>query len=289
MALRNVCITLNNYTIDELAHLGKCDERIQYMILGHEVGESGTRHLQGYVEFTKQIKFNTVKKIISERAHLEPRMGTAVQARDYCMKDGDYWEYGTMKKQGERKDLDNIRQLAAEEGMRTVTRRGNFQQIKVAEKYLTYNEEPRDWKPTVYWLWGPTGTGKSRKARELTEKMDTYTKNDGTKWWEGYDGQEAVIIDDFRPSWWSITEMLSLLDRYEKRVEYKGGTRQFKARMIVVTSALCPEECYKNTGEAIDQLLRRIDHIQCLVTDVTVTEVGGNTSTPTSKNEYLQM
>jgi len=277
MAVRNVCVTLNNYTIDELAHLGGCDERIQYMILGHEIGELGTKHLQGYVEFTKRIKFTTIKKIISERAHLEGRLGSAKQARDYCMKDGDYWEYGTMKKQGERNDLDNIRELAAEEGMRAVSRRGNLQQIKVAEVFLKYNEEPRDWEPTVYWLWGPTGTGKSREAREITKDMDTYVKNDGTKWWEGYDGHEAIIIDDFRPSWWSITEMLSLLDRYEKRIEHKGGSRQLRCQVIVVTSALSPEECYRNTGEAIEQLVRRINHTKNLVPEVTVPEVGGNT------------
>lgn len=264
---RNWCFTLNNYSEEEIQSIPnwKC----AYVIYGKEVGENGTPHLQGYCELNKVCRLSAMKKL-NERAHWESRKGTQKQARDYCMEDGDWVEFGVLKKQGERNDLDKIRQQAEDDGMRGVTRNRNAQQIRVAEKYLTYNEEPRDWKPEVYWLWGKTGTGKSRMARELCNVDDCYVKNDGTKWWEGYDGHECVIIDDFRDSWWALTEMLALLDRYEKRVEYKGGSRQFRPRLIVVTCAVAPDECYRGTGERIDQLLRRIDHIKELelVTEV---------------------
>ena len=55
--------------------------------------------------------------------------------------------------------------------------------------------------------------------------------------------------------------MLSILDRYSHRIECKGGERQLRARKIIVTSAKAPEECYKNCGEDIKQLLRRIDTV----------------------------
>lgn len=270
--VRCACFTLNNYTFDDLVRLGGLKDHVKYLVMGAEVGEQGTPHLQGYVEFNKSIRFNSAKKLLGDRVHIEQRRGTQQQAIDYCKKDGDVWEMGTPGNQGKRVDLDNVRQLAMDGGMRAVSRTSSLQQIKVAEKYLTYNEEPRDWKPEVYWLWGKTGVGKSRRAREIAGDQDTYCKNDGTKWWTGYDGHEVVIIDDFRDSWWSLTEMLSLLDRYEKIVEYKGGHRQFKPRTIIVTSAMSPEACYKNTGERIDQLLRRIDHIIECVADVA--EVG---------------
>lgn len=267
---RNYCFTLNNYTNDEINGLVECG-RYNYLIYGKEEGEGGTPHLQGYMELTNPMRITTLKNI-NERIHWESRKGTQEQAITYCKKDDNWTEHGTKKSQGQRNDLDRVRQNALDEGMRWVTSYCNAQQIKVAESFLTYNEEPRDWKPTIIWIWGPTGTGKSMRAREITE--NAYTKSDGTKWWPGYDGHEHLIIDDFRDSWWTITEMLSLLDRYEKRIEFKGGYRQLKARLIVITSCKSPNECYKNTGESIDQLTRRIDHTIELTSVTDVTEVG---------------
>lgn len=256
MSARNWTYTLNNYSVDEQLSIEAIECR--YNIFGLEIGENGTPHLQGYIEFGKVMRFNAVKKLMP-RAHIEQRRGTREQARTYCMKDGEYIESGDWEAggQGRRTDLDNMRNLALTDGMRAVTAIGNAQQIKVAEKFLTYNEEPRDWETEVIWLYGSTGTGKSKDAHEMCGE-DTYRKANGSKWWNGYDGHENVIIDDFRDSWWSLTDMLSILDRYEHRVECKGGERQLRARKIVITSARAPEECYKGCGEDIQQLLRRI-------------------------------
>jgi len=264
MTTRTVCFTINNYTTDDIVGMSAIEWH--YVIVGWECGENGTPHMQGYGELAKVTRWSSIKKSMP-RAHLEGRKGSQKQAIDYSKKEGFYTEHGTPKKQGARGDLDRVRDDALEGGMRSVTTWGNMQQIRVAEKFLAHNEEARDWQPDVYWLWGATGTGKSRIARELcTNKDDVYVKNTATKWWDGYDGHENVIIDDFRPSWWDLTYMLGLLDRYEFRVETKGGHRQFKPKTIIVTSALPPATCYTGTGECVKQLLRRVS---------LVTEVGG--------------
>ena len=204
-----------------------------------------------------------IKKLFkTDKLHIEPRKGKQADAINYSKKDGKFHECGRQMRQGERGDLDEIRQLALDEGMRGVTAIANMQGINVATKYLTYNEPARDFKPEVIWIWGESGSGKSREAREICG-TDIYTKNTPTKWWDGYDAHENVIIDDFRGSWWTLTEMLSLLDRYERQLEVKGGMRQMRAKRIVITSIVHPRMIYGNAGdEPIEQLLRRVDEIR---------------------------
>lgn len=266
MSYRNVCFTINNYTEDEYAAiLG--NEMWSYVIIGKEVGELGTPHLQGYGELKKRTRYNTVHNSFFGRAHCEERRGTQEQAINYCKKDGRFEESGAKRDQGSRNDLDGVRNLALDLGMRGITRKYNMQQIKVAEKFLTYNEPVRDWQPSVYWLWGATGVGKSKKAREICND-DTYVKNTGNKWWDGYDGHECVILDDFRADWFPFTYLLGLLDRYAFMVECKGGSRQFLAQKIVITCPHKPEDCFNDIGEDIRQLLRRLYVVENIVPNV---------------------
>lgn len=255
---RNFCFTINNYTNDDIQLMKTLP--YQYLIYGYEKGESGTPHIQGYCELNKVVRFNALKNIIP-KAHIEHRKGTSEQAANYCKKDKNFFEFGEPKKQGNRIDLDNIRDVAMEDGMRKVTAIGNLQQINTALKFLTYNEEPRNWECHVIWITGASGSGKSRLAHEIAP--EAYSK-DGSKWWDGYDGHEDIIIDDFRDSWWDLTFMLKLLDRYELRVEVKGGYRQIRAKRIIITSIKHPTECYLNTGECKKQLLRRVHEVKTI-------------------------
>lgn len=285
--LRNSVFTLNNWTdVDKEALRQFAEADCEYLIYGDEVGEGGTPHLQGYFELKKRTRMNTVVAHmgVNARAHLEERRGSQKQAITYCKKDGRVTEFGEPKHMGARADLDEARELALTEGMGAVAANYNYQGIRVAEKHLTYNEPARDFKPQVIWLWGASGSGKSRLARLICERWypeeKIYTKNDATKWWSGYDRHGCVIIDDFRDSWWGITEMLRILDRYECQVECKGGYRQLLSKLIVVTSIIPPSQCYaKAAGEPITQLLRRIDEIRELkLLPVPVPKVGGNTN-----------
>lgn len=236
-------------------------DTVRFLIVGEEIcPDTGRMHWQSYAEFHKPMEVAGLAKIFGKGNKFILSKGDQDSNITYCSKDAKVEEFGDRATPGKRNDLDKVREMALEDGMRGVTKVCNMQQIRVAEKFLTYNEEPRDWECKVVWLWGPSGAGKSRRAREICVE-DVYVKNAGTKWWDGYDAHENVIIDDFRDSWWGITEMLSLLDRYEKQVEVKGGFRQFKPKTIVVTSINKPESFYKNTGESIRQLTRRITEI----------------------------
>lgn len=286
--MRNITMTINNYLEEDINMLKSLNYK--YLIFGKEVSKSKTKHLQVYCQLKNTTTFSALQKKFP-KAHIEPAKEDASFNVDYCKKEGKFEEFGEIKAQGKRTDLDRIRQLALTGGMRAVTRVGSHAEIKVAEAYLTYNEEPRDWKPNVFWIYGPAGVGKSRLAKCILEGTtgadpshntfivvptpeddisDPYTKGDPSKWWNGYDAHPNVIIDDFRHSWWPLTYLLNLLDRSSFQVEIKGGMRQFRARNIIITSIAAPDAVYTKAsggqmvdanGEPSNQLLRRIDEI----------------------------
>ena len=45
-------------------------------------------------------------------------------------------------------------------------------------------------------LWGPSGTRKSRFV--AARWPDAFWKAPESKWWDGYSGQETVVLDDFK-------------------------------------------------------------------------------------------
>lgn len=88
---RKYCFTFNNYDDLTQKHLISYIERSfkgAKMIVAREVGESGTPHLQGYVEFPNAIQFETLK-MINPKIHWEAARGKTQQNVDYCSKDGD--------------------------------------------------------------------------------------------------------------------------------------------------------------------------------------------------------
>jgi adenylate kinase family enzyme len=128
----------------------------------------------------------------------------------------------------------------------------------MAEIWLKYHEAPRNWKPHVVWISGASGIGKSKLAYEMAGEENTYTCMKTGRWFEGYDAHETVIIDDIRKDFMKFAEFLQLIDRYTFRVECKGGSRQFLAKKIIITSIYPPEMLW-STREDIYQLTRRID------------------------------
>lgn len=262
--VRRVCFTLNNYTEEEYEECCSILEKQQYAIVGREIAPTtGTPHLQGYCELKTQKRFDTLKRQWGNRYRFASCVGTQEQNITYCSKeDKNAREFGQRRESGSRSDLDKVRLDAAQYGMRSVVRYANNQQINVAQKFLTYCEEPRASKPTVHWLFGPTGSGKSRKAQELAGDDDVYWKSDSNKWFDGYDGHSIVVLDDLRDTWFDFTDLLTLLDRYPRRVECKGGSRQWKPEVIIITSAEHPKSFYPESRENKKQLIRRIDHIE---------------------------
>jgi len=109
----------------------------------------------------------------------------------------------------------------------------------------------------VYVFWGPTGTGKSRRAWDEAG-LHAYPKDPRTKFWDGYQSQKHVIIDEFRGVI-DIANLLRWFDRYPVIVEVKGSSACLVATKIWLTSNLAPEFWYPDADPAtVAALFRRL-------------------------------
>jgi hypothetical protein len=221
---KHYCFTINNFTDDEqrtLTALGtELPYDIKYLIFGEEEGEQKTPHLQGYISFHKRKTFNTVKRIISQRCHLEIAKGSPLQNKDYCSKGENIQEFGDLPAgQGARTDLvqvaeackrgDSLKEIA--ETYPSAALRYSTGIIRLKQVY----QQGRDGPPELWCLWGKTGTGKSRRVWEFADRELMWV-HPGDRWFDGYDGQPAVLFDDFDGGWFRITYLLKLIDRYQR-------------------------------------------------------------------------
>lgn len=110
-AAKRWCFTINNWTAAELQALLDTADSFDYLCVGRERGDSGTPHLQGYFILKTKLRLNNVKVLPGlNRAHLEISRGTPLEASNYCKKDNDFEEFGTLpSSQGKRTDFEALR------------------------------------------------------------------------------------------------------------------------------------------------------------------------------------
>jgi hypothetical protein len=271
---KNWCFTLNNYTNDDKERIAKLWEgvastepttTIKYLVYGEEVGEQGTPHLQGYVSFVARRTLNQLKSIISPTAHFQIAKGSPAQNRTYCTKDGAYTEFGQLPGgSGTRTDLNQLKKAIKEGKSRDEIFEAFtsecFRYERAISKWIDKYDPPRNvlQPPKVVVLWGRTGTGKTRFVYDNHDHESIWNWPGGP-WFDGYDGHEVALFDDFNGSAFPCQYMLKLLDRYPYKVPIKGGYRQWKPKTIYLTSNLDPTTWYQGANhENQEAFLRRL-------------------------------
>lgn len=266
---KNWCFTLNNYEDYEIEEIRSWD--CIYVLFGYETcPTTGTPHLQGYVQWKNDRHLGGLKKLntsISWRI----AEGNYEQNYKYCTKDGKFEEYGQPRKnQGKRSDIENVKQMVHDgKSMEEICNEAtSYQSMRMAELMLKY-KKPTAMTRNVVWLWGPSGTGKTRWAWEnYPDAVQIEIQNNFIM---GYDGEESVIIDDIRRQDLRINLLLRMLDRYPMNIPIKGGHRAWNAKNIIITCPDPPENfCWKEDAK---QLVRRCTEIK----NFSGAEVGGNT------------
>ena len=133
-------------------------------------------------------------------------------------------------------------------GEREIAQRHFAQWVRYHRAFQLYGlmqRPPRMWEMEVVVLIGDTGVGKTRWAWDKYPDLFSVppTKQSGC-YWDGYDGQDTVLIDEMYGSRFSHSFLLLLLDRYPMMVPVHGGQVVFSSQRIVITSNAHPEEWY---------------------------------------------
>jgi len=266
---KNICFTVNNpqeqlnpdwWTEDEQTNT-------RFVVWQLEMGESGTPHLQGYMELKQTKRLRQIQAMEGlTGGHFETRRGTKAQAIDYCKKDEGrlegpwFWPdeqtvNASLVGQGQRTDLERFtqalaagaqdRELALEQPVTYLKFSQHAQRFRMA-----LGNRVRDHRVpiTLTFVIGPTRTGKSHMLAETYPKGSQYywAQPGKGQWWDGYQGQTTVVFDEMRDSWFPWSYLLRLWDNKPLQVEVKGAYIEMLATNFIVSTNLHPRKWYKH-------------------------------------------
>jgi len=164
-----------------------------------EEGEGGYQHWQIVCGFSKYVTLTKAKSYFCRTAHLENTRSSA--ANEYVWKEdtrieGTQFMVGAIPlKRNSKKDWESIKQMAKTGQIEDIPGDiyvKHYSNLKRIEKDNANNIERG--VQEVYFIYGPTGTGKSHYAHQLLGD-EYYDKQPSTKWWDGYQGQENVLVE----------------------------------------------------------------------------------------------
>lgn len=258
MASKSWVYTLNNYTQENV------DQFKAFTVKRHRCAleDEGTPHMQGSITFTRAYRLAQLKKLCP-KAHWE--IAKCKDSENYCTK-GEIIIDVNNTKQGSRTDLqqaiDTVKssyslQIVAEEHPETYVK--YYKGLQALRKELQPRLE-KFTQTTVSVFIGKPGTGKTRKVYEMEPKVYLVPEPvNGILWFDGYEGQEAILFDDFY-GWVKYHTMLNILDGYPMQMPVKGSHVYRNWTRVYITSNSHPREWYQRTEW--NALKRRINLIK---------------------------
>ena len=148
------------------------------------------------------------------------------------------------------------------------TKKGNKQKIDMAFSYVEtrLREEKKGRDMEVYWIYGKPGIGKTTLAKIIckNKKWSFAISSSSNDPLQDYEGQDALILDDFRPNGWTKSDVLKMFDNNTAssiKSRYQNKQTCY-LRAIIVTTVLAPYELWVNwdsgSKEPFEQLSRRV-------------------------------
>ncbi len=288
-------VTINNpkekgYTHDKLKELLTSFRSLVYYVMSDEIGlEDHVYHTHFFMYCSSGVRFTTLKNRF-EGAHFEMARGTCLENYEYIFKTGKKWEnnvkhetnlpetheeFGNLpiERQGQRNDINDLYDMIKNGLSNFEILEDNpayMQRIDVIEKVRqivleeNYKNNWRDVKTT--YIWGRTGTGKTRSVMEKFGYENVYRITDYDHPFDGYKNEDVVIFEEFRSSL-KVQDMLNYLDGYPLTLPCRYANKMACFTQVYIITNIDYQDQYKSVQSEHPEtwlaFCRRIDQIIC--------------------------
>lgn len=262
------------------------NENMKFIVFQLEKSESGSYHLQGYVELTKPQRIVWIRNHWREfgttggnSVWLHARDGDRSEAINYCKKEESRisgpWTYGQDNGQGHRSDVVLVATAilggASEEDILRNHPTSYLLHCKNVKTmiYDVCKTRHVDWNPCVIVFCGDSNTGKTFTIKKLAGPKAYYyiCGQHNSSWWDGYTGQEDIVFNDWGKGAISVREFQNLWDN-GVQVQVKGGTTRLMPKRVWISSNFDPVDWYDKVEDLNRKsIYRRIDYCFCFAGD----------------------
>ena len=241
-------------------------KNINYILAGKEKAPTtGHEHIHIYIQFTKP---STLNKKKLEGAHIEKCFGSPEQNINYIKKPDTVIIF----EQGEARLKKNTTSFPTIKEVKEMTREEREELPLICYKAVNQinTEEANNIKPSeyfkedikVYYIWGPSGAGKTKKAIEIINEDEFNEVKYVNGFWIGTGSARVALYDDFRDSHMKASEFINFIDYNTHNLNTKFGYIKNKYKLIIITSIQDPMDIYRNLkDEEREQWIRRLNII----------------------------
>lgn len=258
-----------------------------YWCMCDEIGEKGTPHTHIYLATRNSVMFDTIHKRFFG-AHIEQAKGSHQENRDYIRKDGKWLDDAkhetnladTFEEWGELPPERPARESQSERVMEMLyagrTDAEILNEIPSVYNKLNHIEHARQtlleakfrdtWRNLeVTYIWGETGSGKTRSVMDAYGYPNVYRVTDYAHPFDCYKGQDVILFDEFRSSL-PLSAMLVYLDGYPVELPCRYANKVACFTKVYLISNIPLEQQYPNVQAeepaSWEAFRRRINYVR---------------------------
>jgi len=304
---RKWLLTINNPTEKKLEHgvlKNKLSQlRTKYWCMADEIGlEEKTPHTHVYIELNSPARFSTIKKLFPE-AHIDKVRGSSHENKAYVEKSGK-WEndekadtkiVGSFEESGELPEqeancktgagriykfisdgMSNAEIMKVDPDLAAHIQKMDKIRMDVLEEQ--YREVFRQIEVT--YIFGETGTGKTRSVMETHGYSNVCRVTDYSHPFDGYKQESVIVFEEFRSSL-PLGDMLNYLDGYPVELPARYANKVACFETVYIISNIDLKDQYpmvqKNEPASWKAFLRRIGKVVEFLPDGEKLEHGSGT------------
>lgn len=296
-ASRKWQLTINNpqnhgYSHDKIKEIIAGLKSVAYWCMADEIGEEGTYHTHVFIYSPNAIMFSTLKKRFPE-SHIEYARGTSQENREYLLKsgkwvndkkhetrvEGTFEEFGEcpVERKGFSNSLADLYSLIGQgyTNIQILDSDPSFMQHydkfdKIRQEIIQDKNKNDFRKLCVSYVYGDTGTGKTRSIMEKYGYSNVYRVTDYSHPFDSYAGQDVIIFEEYR-SCFKVGDMLNYLDGYPVALPCRYNNKWACYTKVFIVSNIPLGQQYTNLqrdeNSSFLAFLRRIHHVYHFTSD----------------------